>query len=314
MGKTPTKTCVKCNTKQPLINYYKHTNYKDAQGYDVWCKDCVKKYVVDKESLIDYCYQNKRKFSEELYKRCETRIDFELDKDLTYIKIVDLTKKQQYRWDLIRKEYFRQMNMKKYYEFIETVDAEKQISNYIEEKITQQSIEMAKNLVDEEVENMMLDQQRHYDPVWKGNYTEWELNFLNEYYRSLETQFDISDSHMEDNFRKVAKASLEETTTYNAMRREEPGADKRHETAVKNYIQLSDQAKLSSSKRTANDRIGFSDLGSLIKMIEDKGALCRKQEFEKDDVDVVLGDFYHAFRSFNPIEIQQADKLEDGDD
>lgn len=313
MAKLPTKTCLKCNKKQPLTNYYKNTKYKDAQGYDIWCKDCLVKYVTDKETLIDYCYQNKREFSDELYDRVEKKVEFDLDKDLEYIKTISVDKKLKYRFELIRKEYFRQMNMKKYYKFVETVSAEDQISNYLEEQVIKQSVEAAKEMVDDQIKNMMLDQKQHYDPIWKGEFTDWELNYLNEYYHSLEIQFDISDSHMEDNFRKVAKASLEETMAYNAMRRGESGADKRHEAATRNYIQLSDQAKLSSSKRTANDRIGFSDLGSLIKMIEDKGALCRKQNFDKDDVDVVLEDFYHAFRSFNPAEIKQAEELEEDD-
>ena len=110
---------------------------------------------------------------------------------------------------------------------------------------------------------------------------------------------------MEDNFREVAKSALEKTLAYNAKRRGEPGANDRYKEAVDIYIKLSNQAKLSNSQRTANDRIGFSDLGTLIKMVEDTGALCRKQEFEKDDVDLILGDFYHAFRSFNPIEINK---------
>ena len=72
------------------------------------------------------------------------------------------------------------------------------------------------------------------------------------------------------------------------------------------YIKLSDTAKLSANKRTKNDSVGYSDLGSLIKRIEDSGALMRKVEFEKDDVDVVLDDFMHILRSF------EGESFEDG--
>lgn len=274
-------------------------------GHDLWCKDCVRNKINSKEDLIDYCYANKRVFSEVLYDKCEKNVDETLNRDLDYLKISDEDKKKKHRFDLIKKMYLKQMNLKLYYKVAEDRSVDEQISNYLEEQIIQKTFEAAKELVSDEVNNLNFDEIKHYDNVWHGDFSDGEIEFLNNYYANLETQFDITDSHMEDNFREVAKSALEKTLAYNAKRRGEPGASDRYKEAVDIYIKLSNQAKLSNSQRTANDRIGFSDLGTLIKMVEDTGALCRKQEFEKDDVDLILGDFYHAFRSFNPIEINK---------
>lgn len=274
-------------------------------GHDLWCKDCVRNKINSKEDLIDYCYANKRVFSEVLYDKCEKNVDESLNRDLDYLKISDEDKKKKHRFDLIKKMYLKQMNLKLYYKVAEDRSVDEQISNYLEEQIIQKTFEAAKELVSDEVNNLNFDEIKHYDNVWHGDFSDGEIEFLNNYYANLETQFDITDSHMEDNFREVAKSALEKTLAYNAKRRGEPGASDRYKEAVDIYIKLSNQAKLSNSQRTANDRIGFSDLGTLIKMVEDTGALCRKQEFEKDDVDLILGDFYHAFRSFNPIEINK---------
>lgn len=285
--------CLKCKQKKAATEFYSNKDFSDNMGHDLWCKTCTNDFINSKEDLLRYCEENQRNFSVELYDKCEYETDLDLEKDMAYLKLRDEEQKKRYRFDLIKKQYLRRMNLRIYYQ-----------SKPAEEKIDEEDLEDQEEIICE-TDNMTLDDQKHYDDVWHGDFTEWELGFLNKYYANLEMQFDISDAHMEDSFREVAKSALEKTLAYNARRRKEPGSSERYKEAVEIYIKLSNQAKLSNSQRTANDRIGFSDLGTLIKMVEETGALCRKQEFEKDEVDKIIEDFYHAFRSFNPIEINK---------
>lgn len=306
--------CAKCGKALNIGKFYANKGFRENNGRDRWCKDCAATHIVSKETLVDYCHENRRVFNERLYKICVEEVDKNLRTDLGYIAILDGAKKEQYRFEQVKPLYLRQMNLKAYYEFEEkdTV-VERQLAEYIDNQVVQKKIEIAKEIVDDEISNIFADKHKHFSREWNGEFTDFEEQYLNDFYSDLEKEFDISDRHMEDNFREVAKASLEKTLAYNAKRRGEPDADKQYDKALSNYIKLSDQAKLSVSKRSANDRIGFSDLGNIVKTIESSGALCRKIEFEKDDVDTVLEDFYNTFYSYNPIEIAQSE-AEDEDD
>jgi ribosomal protein L37AE/L43A len=65
-----TLKCTNCNGIKPVNNFAKNTNNgKEQQEHDYWCTDCRKKMVVDEQSLIEYCRENNRGYSQELFKQ-----------------------------------------------------------------------------------------------------------------------------------------------------------------------------------------------------------------------------------------------------
>lgn len=44
------KLCVKCGKVLPLQDFYSNKDWMDQTYHDAWCKECVGKFCVDKET------------------------------------------------------------------------------------------------------------------------------------------------------------------------------------------------------------------------------------------------------------------------
>lgn len=295
------RTCPQCKKKVLLSDYYNNARNYEWHVKDKWCKNCVKKFVKDLETLQLYCRYNNRVFAVELYQAAEVVIDDNLKNDDKYNSLTDIDKRAAYRFQKIFVYYTKRMNLPQYYQFENNdFDAVSVIKDK-EQEIYQQNI-------DHHIEHMAEDVVKAWDDTWYGEYSNNELSFLNSFYDKLQMQFEISDAQMDITVKEAAKSALEMNQAYNAMRAGEAGAAVRYQNARDSFIKLSDNAKLSASKRTANDRVGFSDLGSLIKRVENSGALMRKVTFPKDDVDNIRNDFRHILASFNGEDLSGGDK------
>lgn len=63
-----TQKCSNCGQDKILEgNYIKNINNKT--GYDLWCSKCRKKLVIDEQSLKEYCRENNRGYSQDLFKQ-----------------------------------------------------------------------------------------------------------------------------------------------------------------------------------------------------------------------------------------------------
>lgn len=271
------KTCTKCTKRVDLTSYYSNKESIESHFKDLWCSSCVNKFVTNLETLKEYCYFNNRMFSEKLYEDAELNIDNKISSDEKYNSLKDVDKIQQYRFDKVKKYFFSKMNMTQNYSYVNNMlNSDKDIKT-LEAKIYETKRSNAEERHEAE--------ETEYDVVWFGDFTKKELKFLNNYFTQLEKQFDISDIHIQDNARSVAKAALEKNQAFDAMRRNESGASSRYKNACDNYVKLSDMAKLSASKRTSNDTTGFGALGILINYMEHKGFLQKEISYTEDDVD-----------------------------
>lgn len=295
------KVCLQCKKKVKLTDFYNNAKNYEWRLKDKWCKECVNKFVVDLDTLQLYCRFNNRVFSKTLYEKCTEEIDTNLQTDDSYKRLANYDKKIKYRTNKIIKSYFKKMNLPNYYKFQNNdYDTAKEIADK-EEELHKATLEKHNAFLEE-------NETKSFDENWYGEYSQKELKYLNDFYEQLLTQFEISDIQMENTVKEVAKASLEMKQAYNEMRLGTPAASVRYQNARDSYLKLSDNAKLSASKRSTNDRIGFSDLGSLIKRIENSGALMRKIEFEKDEVERIRDDFRHILASFEGEDLSRKGK------
>jgi thiol-disulfide isomerase/thioredoxin len=73
-----TKICTKCKEEKPITEYYKNKLSKD--GYQTWCKSCIKLNAMDSK------YKETRKVFNKKYKQTKKYKDWQKEYDKTYRK------------------------------------------------------------------------------------------------------------------------------------------------------------------------------------------------------------------------------------
>lgn len=282
-------------------DFYKNRDNIANSGYDFWCKSCVNTSVNDKETMKEYCRQNNRVFSNELWEKQEQLATADVEQG----KIGGLrsnTAKANYIMRRTISDYFKEMNAVRWYEYEETGDSD-------------HSLFTASG-----ADDVWYGDQSEavYSEFWEGTYTRQELDILNNMLKEYEADFDIPDVHTRNMFKKVVKLShMQDKATAKAS--EDPSKENLDnlEKLTKMMNTLSDSVKLNLAKRSSNDRGGFTDLGSLIARVESTGALMRKQEFPEDDVDITMREYISGVidnlaNEDMDLEIEDADFYEDG--
>lgn len=255
--------------------FYKNRDSQITGGFDSWCKDCVHAYVKDKDTMKEYCHQNHRVFSEELWEKNEQLAIADINSG----KIPNFnseTAKNNYINRRVITDYFKQMNLARWYQYSND-DVQDPTPIIIDNDFDEDYYDP-----DEEV----------YSDFWEGSYTISELDHLNALFKEYEADFDIPDVHTRSMFKKVVKLSfMQDKATRDVMDNPTKENVDQLDKITKMMIAASDAVKLNLAKRSSNDRGGFTDLGSLIARIESTGALMRKQEFPEDDVDVTMREY-----------------------
>lgn len=271
-------TCVRCGKDKESQMFYENRDSAITGGLDVWCKDCVHSYVRDKATMQEYCRENNRAFSDALWDKCEQLAisDIETGKVPAFNSE---TARTNYLNRRIISDYLKQMNMTRWYEFEEG-------THTVTEAVSPEgSWEVSEEPWYDENEVV-------YSKFWEGRYTRKEIEQMNEMFKEYESDFDIPDVHTRNMFKKVVKLSfLQDKATQEMLENPSKENVDQLDKITKMMIAASDAVKLNLAKRTSNDRGGFTDLGSLIARVESTGALCRKQEFEPDDVDVMMSEY-----------------------
>lgn len=275
------KTCPICGNEKRLSDFFENDENEQGVYHDFWCKNCVKKFVTDKEKLKEYCENNARVFMEQLWddaKEAARKRYMQKGGALNGDSALSEAVKQSLLESTIS-SYLRRFNSDKWYRYNDPVAAPETAEEYAENE----------GVLSGDMEPKV------YSKEWRGYYTPKELADREEYMNDLRSQFEITDSHIEDNFRQVVTASLnlsKANEEYNENPTKENMAIVKQASDV--YRTLSDSAKLSASKRTVVDQSNYSDLGSIIAEVEQGGFLVQKPEFKKDDVDMTIDMIYEG--------------------
>ena len=102
-----------------------------------------------------------------------------------------------------------------------------------------------------------------YSEEWMGEYTQSDLDRLNNYYDSLNNDYKIVTVNHRDYARKIAKASLMMDKAYEDMLKGVPNAEKMYTNAKDIFDSLSKSAKFSEDKRSIND-VGISSFSKIV--------------------------------------------------
>lgn len=126
-----------------------------------------------------------------------------------------------------------------------------------------------------------------YSKKWKGSYSQKDLDSLDEYYNSLEKDYNIVTGNHRDYAKKIAKASLQMDKAFDDMMNGVEGADKKYDNATKVFDTLSKSAKFSESTRSVND-VGASSFSKVAAMVESHNWIPEHHPLEKDTIDEMI--------------------------
>lgn len=151
------------------------------------------------------------------------------------------------------------------------------------------SDESPTNNINETPSNTKTKNTQHliYSDEWMGEYTQQDLDRLNEYYELLKSDYKIVTVNHRDYARKIAKASLMMDKAYEDVLKGVPGAEKVYANAKDIFDSLSKSAKFSEDKRSIND-VGISSFSKIVSMVENHNWIPEFVPKDKDMYDELL--------------------------
>lgn len=126
-----------------------------------------------------------------------------------------------------------------------------------------------------------------YSQKWRGEYTQEDIDYLDNYYLGLERDYKIVTENHRDYAKKIAKASLQMDKTFDDMMNNVAGADAKYKAAREAFDTLSKSAKFSESTRSVND-VGASSFSKVCAMVESHNWIPEYHPMEKDTVDELI--------------------------
>lgn len=187
--KAPTKLCVRCNRVLPLTEFYVNRNWVEQRYRDAWCKDCVSRYCVDKDSLRLYCYENNRKWTDGLYDIAKRKSKYSLATNTDYINPKTSQKKKKEIAELAAvKQFFSLMNMTGFYGFVDNVNGE----------ATEPPGAQTNDGIPEDKSFVPKVSPVKYNRKWRGHYTDEQIEMLEDIYAQYEEGFVLDNVSIRD--------------------------------------------------------------------------------------------------------------------
>lgn len=291
MEKTPTKKrvrkvssklCVKCNQVYPLADFYSHKEWVSQGYHDAWCKSCVESYCIDKETLEQYCIQNNRRWDDSFWGSAQKKAQYVVASSPDYLNPkASAKKREEILSKTACKQFFSMMGMPNFYGYVDYVGEDGVYVDNFEKRINGE-------IVEDEPQAKMI-----YDKVWRGYYTEEQIEILNAEYARYEDDFVLDNVNIRDYARKVIKASLDADIAADKARRGEISSKEAKERQD-NYDNLSKSANFAACKRKPGEARGAGSLSEITFKIESMGLLeNRGYTGPKDAIDLAIEELDH---------------------
>lgn len=141
-----------------------------------------------------------------------------------------------------------------------------------------------------EFEGNNSDDKLVYSKKWVGNYSQTDIEYLDNYLKGLHNDFKIITENHKDYAKKIAKASLHMDKCFQEMIEGVSGADKRYKDARETFDTLSKSAQFSENTRGIND-VSLGGYGVTFEKVEQKVWIPTHTPIEKDDIDKLIDYF-----------------------
>jgi hypothetical protein len=282
------KMCLKCRQVRPIIDFYKNNGWKEQKLSDVYCKECAKAMVHNKEDVRRYFWENNRLWNERIWEAAKKKAMYTLASNPKYIgKSLAAKERMAMENDAVAKACLTIMNLKLWYAYSPNISEDA-------EEIDFDPLSKSGMVVEfEDGTNGVGNDTKVYSLTWNGYYTQDEIAYMDNYYSSLEKEFSLEDIAMRDSARKCAKASMLYDTIFNRYRDGKAGMDEL-KAAQKMFDDNLKTANFAACKRNDTNS-GDVCIGEIVRMIEEKGLLqTTSVEWDADAVDAVLADLYHT--------------------
>ena len=270
------RLCMKCGRVRKLASeFYVNKDWKEQDGYDVWCKICVNR-CANKDEIREYFWENNREWNEAIWASAEKKALKLLINNQTY-----KTSSEQRKAKLLQRATAQQVPnvMSLHYKF---VDNSKSPSKNYQEALSNGEIEPTVN-----------ESDTVYSEFFNGYYTPKDLKYLENYYAKLEEDFTFDNESIRDYARKVCKASLQ------ADKAQDDYATGRCQfsdvkDALMQFDMLSKSANFAACKRKPGDTSGLTSWSETTYKLETTGhTMQRKIEWPEDDVDRCMHSLEH---------------------
>ena len=280
-----TKICSKCKQTKLLTNYYSNRDWVEQLGKDVWCKDCVGKCAT-KDELREYFWENNREWNEKLWNGARKKAELAANKNTTYQKAFEDTKKHILD-RLTCQNVVKGMQIN--YKYVDHTN-----------DINVQTYEEAKEAGQVTTEEKEKDPNvKEYSEEFNGYFKADELKYLEEYYKQLENDFELSDVNLRDTAKKLAKASLQADRVQDRYMAGQATLQDVKD-AVTLFDLLSKSGNFSASKRKPGDKGGLGSWAEISFYLETNGhTMQRKIEWPKDDVDRTIEEFRYIVEALD---------------
>ena len=170
------KLCIKCNTVLPLGSFYPNKEWV-AQSYrDAWCRDCANKHCENKDDIIQYCVQNNRRFNASCWDTAVNKAQSAVANNAEYVSPKTSTSRRE---KILEKtavaQYFAMMNLLPYYSYTDNFDENGMYVGDVSKNTDEEAKETPKAV---------------YSRVWRGTYTQEQIEILDEQYEKLQNDFE----------------------------------------------------------------------------------------------------------------------------
>ena len=283
-----TKLCLHCHNTKPVAQFYANRGWTEQNQKDVWCKSCVAKCNT-KDKIREYFFENNREFTESLWANACKRAEQQCSKKTVYQKANEERKQvllEQVACSIVPSI----MQMAQLYKYVDnTQDAHS--NTYEEAKENGKVLDSSETVKDPNVKT--------YSHEFNGNFKPAELEYLEGYYRGLENDFELSDTSLRDNAKKLAKASLLVDKVQNDYMAGKCALQDVKD-AIAQYDLLMKTGNFAACKRKPGDKAGLGSWSEIAFYCETNGhPMQRKIEWEKDDVDKTIDEFYYLVESLD---------------
>jgi hypothetical protein len=288
-GKPPAQTrmCIHCGQTKPLSNFLSNKDWISNGSKDAWCKQCIAK-IRTKDEMRRYFWENNRMWKENVWENALKQAELEAAKSTVYQK-----SNEERRHILLESiacpimpKLFKMSQNYKYEEHKDDVNT----NDYDEAKEAGKIVEFdPKKKPDKNL--------KVYNEFFNGEFKPAELEYLEHYYAGLEHDFNLSDTSLRDNAKKVAKASLLADKVQNDYMAGRCSLQDVKD-AIAQYDLLMKTGNFAACKRKPDDKAGLGSWAEICFQLETTGhTMQRKIQWEKDDVDKTISEFKYIVES-----------------